>query len=329
MVILKITIYRVNDKITPLMSHGQERNDYSLVPRYQPPKLKSPIAPSPRSLKINPGCLHEGLTLSDYKPVDTELTYHHPSVVQYAKLSRSGKPVSFRFRDYMAIMSAYKFIQPEKIIIHTYGDIKGKYWGLMQKWNNNANTRIEVNKVQRVSKLGGKKVKFVEHEADYIKLQGLLKFGGVIIDSDVIMLNGTKLKQLQLISECVLAQEAEVVNIGFISCIKNSSFIRKWRNSYHTDFHPDSKDWTYNSANVPTDILLHGKVCYNMYLDYSICNNPGWAQAPKKWLKHNGVVWRSKTAAHYFTKRNFLYDDERLLDKDDSFGEMLRYVNNA
>ncbi len=275
---------------------------------------------------INPGCLHRSSDLSAYKPIDTGVVYHHPPVVQYAKLSKNGKPVSLTFRDYMAIMSAYKSLQPDRIIIHTYSDMEGKYWNLIQKWKTNPQIKVEVSRVQRLSKIGGKRVKSIEHEADYIKLQGLLKFGGVTSDFDVIIVNGTKIKQIQQISECVLTIDGDAINIGFSSCIKNSSLVRKWLDSYHNDFQPN--DWSYNSAGIPTK-MLQAEVCYNVYVDATICV-PRWSEAPAIWLVHNGLNWRSKTAAHYFSKHNyFKQDDESLLEKDNSFGEMLRYVNDA
>ncbi len=144
---------------------------------------------------VNPGCFHTkgGDILGKYKSVDTGTVYHNPSIVQYTKLSRGNRPTMLTFKDYMAILSAYKLIQPERIIIHTYGNIEGKYWDITQKWNK---TIVETSKAQRVSQIGGKSVSYIQHQADYIKLHGLLKFGGVISDFDVIVVNGTRLKQL-------------------------------------------------------------------------------------------------------------------------------------
>ena len=39
--------------------------------------------------------------------------------------------------------------------------------------------------------IGGKMVRYVAHEADYIRLEALLKVGGLISDFDVVVVNGT------------------------------------------------------------------------------------------------------------------------------------------
>ena len=39
--------------------------------------------------------------------------------------------------------------------------------------------------------IGEKMVRYVAHEADYIRLEALLKFGSLISDFDVVVVNGT------------------------------------------------------------------------------------------------------------------------------------------
>ena len=285
------------------------------------PSPASSTAAVSNSSYINPGCIKRKLTW--YLPVDTRTTYFHPPIVHYAKLSRSGF-VTLSFTDYMAVMSAYKFLLPQKILVHTYGNITGKYWDLTQSWTG---TSVEMNKVNRVTSFGGKRPSYIAHEADYIRLQNLLKYGGVISDFDVIVVNGTKLKEEQRMSECVLSREGEFVNIGFNSCIKNSSYIQMFIDSYQTDYNPRS--WVYNSGIKPTMILEDkNERCFNFYLDGTICLNPNAGRNKIKWLRPNGVDWRSKTAAHHFTKMGPDMNNEGLLKMNHSFGEMLNYVND-
>ena len=270
---------------------------------------------------VNPGCISR--KFHTYKPIDTGVVYQHPPVVQYAKLSTTNSPVSLTFMDYMAMMSAYRLLQPERIMIHTYTNIQGKYWDLAQKWEN---TIVEMNKVERVRSFGRSSYVQITHQADYTKLQGLLKFGGIVSDFDVIIVNGSKLKHMQRISECVLSGEGNHINAGFSSCVKNSSFIRAWIDTYHKDYRPD---WLHNSAFKPKDILeKNTEVCYNVYLVLDIATKPTYAKADKEWLAENGVEWEAKVAAHYFSKRIRQFD-ESVLKQGHSFGKMLRFVTNA
>ncbi len=185
---------------------------------------------------------------------------------------------------------------------------------------------MQWSQVPQLSHIGGKKIVSIEHKADYLKLQQLLKFGGVTADFDLLLVNGTRLKQLQKTSECILLQEGNTVCIAFNSCIKNSSFVQMWLDNYNTDFRPSL--WTYNSAAVPKNILLSNKeLCFNFHLDDTMCI-PDYSETTKYWLKHNGVDWRSKVGSHYYA-RFFKYVDEKTLHEDHSLGDIFRYVYYA
>lgn len=268
----------------------------------------------------NPGCTHK--LLGYYHPKRAPTVYHHPPLVHYAKFSYGAGTLSYR--DYMAMLSAYKFLKPKKIFIHSNVDFHGEYWDRTQKW---AGTSVVVNKVPRVSQLGGKHVHWVQHEADYIKLKQMLEHGGVTSDFDVLVVNGTKLREQQRVSECVLSLEGDIVSNGFNSCIKNSSLIRRVLEEYHKNYKPHL--WLYNCALYPTGVLQDkSKKCYNVYMDDTICIYPNVAQAPKWWLSRNGVDWRKKTAAHYFVKTGYPAN-ERILKADHSLAEVFRYVNDS
>ena len=268
--------------------------------------------------QTNPGCTYRRLKY--YVPQRAPTVYNHPPLVHYAKFA-SGKMTTLNYMEYMSMLSAYKFLKPERILIHTDVEIHGKYWDRTQGWSG---TTVEVNRVSRVGQFGGKRVRYVEHEADYVKLRQLYKYGGITSDFDVLIVNGTKLKEQQRVSECVLSREGNIVNIGFNSCIKNSSFIRLVLEGYETDYRPNS--WLHNSALLPTDILRDKqRKCFNVYLDGTICLNPNSAQASTWWLSPNGVDWRKKTVAHYFVKDGYPKNDE-LLKADHSLAELFRYV---
>ena len=273
---------------------------------------------TPTTDYINPGCtMSDPRRLRDFKPIQTSTVYHHPSIVHYAWF---GAKIELGFVYYVAMLSAYRFLKPEKIIIHSNVDIgHGKYWDLTQKWEG---TSVEINKVAMVSDLGGKRVSYVQHQGDYRKLSQLLEHGGVMSDFDVIILNGTRIQEAQRKSECFVSNEGNVVNIGFLSCVRNSSFIRKWLEVYHRDYRPNL--WVYNSGNVPTQILMDKSACHNMYLDNTICLRPNAGEARSWWLSSAyKVEWKGKTAAHHFLKG---LHDANILNAKHSFGELLRYV---
>ena len=274
---------------------------------------------------INPGCITR--KLNKYRTSRSETVYYHPPIVHYVKLStsRSTSAVQLSLRDYLAMMSAYKFLRPEKIFIHSNVKVNGKYFDRSQQWNG---TSVTVNKVDRKTHLNGKAVRYVQNAADYVKVSQVLEYGGLASDFDVIIINGTRLKEEQRNSECVIAEEGEIPNLGLVSCIKNSSLVKRWQDRYHNDYNPSS--WLYNAAFVPFDILTKDKsVCYNVHLEGTMCTNPNAGQAKTTWLKHDGVPhWRTKTAAHYYLRQSMLPPEVKLLHGDTSLSEMMQYVND-
>ena len=270
----------------------------------------------------NPGC--DTKDLNNYTAIHVGKVYHHPSIVHYAKLGSSV--MQLNFREYTSVLSVHKFIKPERIIFHTYAHgLSGQYWDKINSWKD---VQVEVNKLPRFSRIGGKEVKWVQHEADYVKLTMIYIYGGIGLDFDVIVINGTRLKYEQQLSECVLAGEIRYINGGFYSCIVNSSFIAKWLESYDKDYRPGN--WLHNVSYRPLHLLTDkdSDVCYNVHVDNTICVGPGWDRR-RAWLKHHGVKWRTKTAAHYFVKYGIPNDGEGLLKKSFSLAKLIKYVHNA
>ena len=273
---------------------------------------------------INPGCKKK--KLNAYRAVDTGRVYEHPSIVHFIKINRYGGTSSLNFREYTSVLSVYKFLKPEKMMFHVYSNkLAGKYWDLINDW---PGVKIEVNVVPEINRIGGKMVPYIQHEADYLKLKAVYKYGGLVQDFDVIIINGTRLKHQQRLSECVLSEEGEYINCGFYSCIKQSPYIARWIDSYDHDYRPQL--WLHNGSFKPKDFLLekHSDVCYNVHLDDTICIHPNWGKQ-REWLLKDGVNWRTKTAAHYFVKTNIPHDGEGLLNEHHSLAELIKYVHNA
>ena len=271
------------------------------------------------SSTFNPGCLGMNRSLHHYKAVNTGRLYHHPPLVHYVKLSMDA--IKLNFREYTAVLSVYKFLKPKKIIFYTYTDFYGKYWYQIKRFKN---VEIVHQKIPLVS-IAGQMVYWVQHLADYFKLSKVLEYGGLALDFDVIIVNGTRLKHEQSLSECVLAAEPQYINGGFYSCVKNSAFMSAWVESYRKDYRP--RKWLYNISFFPLKLLMEEKTCYNVHVDDTICNSPGWGTR-FRWLKRN-EVWRNKTAAHYFVKKDIPHDGEDLLKENFILAQMIRYVHDA
>ena len=109
--------------------------------------------------------------------------------------------------------------------------------------------------ISRISNFSDRSVTYIEHEADFHKIDAVLTHGGIFLDFDVLLINSTTLSQLQEGSECVMNVDAARLprigyfyNAGFFSCVKNSPFLALWKDNYFQDFKPYSI--LYNSGGL-------------------------------------------------------------------------------
>ena len=222
--------------------------------------------------------------------------YDHPNVVHYVKLT--DKDVGeITFQEFLSILSMHKFYTPSKIKIHTNAKkFVGKYWNLAQ----NLGSYIEIESADRLRFIGQKqRPYFITHEVDALKVDTIIKQGGIFTDFDVIMVNGTKLRSRQKLGECVIGSDTDPCTrlcAGFVSCVANSSFARDWREGYQQDYAPYL--WVYNAGTVPSNLLRCCPSCYDVYVDRTISLMNG----AQKWLEPNGIDWRSRSVIHYMNR---------------------------
>ncbi len=267
------------------------------------------------------------------KPKTTTQRYKHPNIVHYVKIAGDKETdTELKLLDYVSILSVDKYYKPDKIVIHSNKNVTGDIWSLV----NGLETAIEEQYIERSATIGRyKKPRAITHEADVHKLDIALREGGVVMDFDVIVLDGDNLRRQQVVSECVLGMERECTfaNSGFISCTPNTTLVRKWRASYEDDYRNTWPGYLYNSGEVPAKLLRDCPSCYDVYLDPEICMNPD-AGAPggpgpgrDPWKVKNGVQWQNKTVVHVLLHHLNVPKTNYLLNLwDCSYKELVMYI---
>ena len=242
--------------------------------------------------------------------------------MHYVYLSKSGSSPQLSFRQYLSVLSTHKFFKPKKILLHGNVVPSGRFWDLAVQ-----TTGVEYNHVERVRNIGGKTPVWVQHEADFVKQCQVLLHGGLALDFDVVILNGTKIREEQRRGECVLSGEnsCTYLNCGFYSCIKGARYLQDWREGYLKDFRPNL--WLYNCAFHPTD-LAKKKGVYEVVIEPDVAQWPSGSVCQEEWLgAGNKVKWRGKAAVHYFC-RGHVKDGEEILHMQNSLGEVFRHIYN-
>ncbi len=254
----------------------------------------------------------------------TDCVYRHPEIFHYVFYTRNAKDNVFGFREYLSLFSVDKFYKPEKIVIHCNNQpITGKYWEMLQ----NLSTPIEMQHMDRIPTIGKRKEKpgFIEHEADYMKIMSGLKDGGIYSDFDVIILNGSRLREMQRQSEVVIGRSddwCKEICIGFFSSVPSSPFMEKWLDSYENDY---KMEWTYNSGYVPSRLLANCSECYH---DITVDSHTSNWNTVNDWMKEGKLEWRQKAVAHYMNSGFMkpLKPPNEILNMSTPFSQMVKYV---
>ena len=253
--------------------------------------------------------------------------YKHPEVAHFVKFTAS-QDTELTFQEFISILSVHRFYKPEKIVIHTNAQcIIGKYWTLAKKLS----TRIELRYTGRITDVGNDKLRpdWITHEADILKVQTMLQEGGIFMDFDSVILNGTKLRATQRLAECVIGSDIDPCTrlcAGFMSCVPSSTFVEAWWKGYQENYVPNS--WIYNAGTVPSNILRSCTNCYDVYVDRTISN----ILLQKRWMEKNGISWKNKTAVHYINRIYELHSKDITPEAlfadlaDTSLGEMFKYI---
>ena len=265
---------------------------------------------------------------NEYQAIDqTALNQKQgPLIVHYVWLhDNTNKPQDFCFLDCMSVLSVMKFLKPDAIHLHTN---LPDFWPfdpcneLISNW-----TGVKLVNAKRRFVVGGKRIKRIEHEVDVLKLELVRDVGGVALDFDVFMVNGTKLRELLTVNPCVVCTENEPkLNAGFLACRKGAAYPQMLlQKSYAEDFRPDL--WIWNSGEVPHRLLAEHNT--TAYVAQDICNSPDWIHRVEFLSSSERKFdWRNRIAHHsYLHDRG--YTRETLKTANNSMADFLKWVLTA
>lgn len=158
----------------------------------------------------------------------------------------------FELYRYIAIKSAHDVNKPEKIYFHYYYEPYGQWWDKIKPI-------LTLEKVDIPTEIYGNKLWHYAHQSDVIRLQKLIKYGGIYLDIDTICLKS--FKDL-LHHQFVMGYQAEsnntniygLCNAVILSC-PNSTFALKWLDSYK-EFRSKGRDQYWDEHSVIKPLML-------------------------------------------------------------------------
>jgi glycosyltransferase involved in cell wall biosynthesis len=213
-----------------------------------------------------------------------------PSVVHYIfGLKKAREP--FGLVHYLAVASALNVLKPQRVIIHHgFGQPAGLYWDLVRD-------HVELKQARAVDEIFGNPVDDYAHKADLIRIEALMKYGGISLDLDVWVLR--PFDDL-LGNDFVMGQEGPprgrdgvigLCNAVILSSAK-SKFLKRWYNSYRS-FNGPQGDYqlpTLLAKQYPSEIAL---------LPYDRFFSPTWRHSTLKAMyAENTYGYASNYAVH-------------------------------
>lgn len=158
-----------------------------------------------------------------------------PNIIHYIWLGKD----KFDFMYFVSILSGYKKQHPCLIFLYYDTLPSGQWWNLLLLYVPNI---IPVN-VTPPSEIANKKILYVQHKSDILRLQILKEYGGIYLDTDQLLF--TSLDKFRN-RECTMGMAADgYLGSAVIVARKNSEFIRKWKDSYSA-YKPNA--WGENSV---------------------------------------------------------------------------------
>lgn len=158
-----------------------------------------------------------------------------PNVVHYIWFGN----IAFDFIYFVSFYSVHKYQKPCLILLYYEFLPSGKWWNLLRHIVHN----IVLVQVTPPTFISGKKIKFVQHKADIMRLIILKEYGGIYMDTDEYFLRpGDELRN----SNCTMGKAHDKsIGSALIYAEKGALFIEKWIDSYKNY---DPSKWGDNSV---------------------------------------------------------------------------------
>ncbi len=241
--------------------------------------------------------------LSSSSPFESENDNRIPSIVHFVVGQTDRKDADhryalsapFTFINYLNVLAARRQIRPDKIFVHYYEEPSSFWWNQTKQ---DPEIDVTLVKTRLVENIFGKSVDHHAHRSDIIRLEVIMKYGGIYFDTDVLALRS--FDPLFNLSDVVMAHQDDDLNTaatGVIIGKKNAVFLRRMYNAYQSF---SQTRWDQHSVRIPGQLAL---VYPNevMVLPTSTFYRPSYNEL-NKYFDSNDYDFSSSYASHLWNK---------------------------
>ncbi|XP_054157380.1 uncharacterized protein LOC128955733 [Oppia nitens] len=172
-----------------------------------------------------------------------------PNIVHYVVLDNPYMD----FSHYVSVLSVLRNQKPVSVVFHCNCDrLRGRYWEKLMSLSDSH--RLQLRSIVKPVFIFGKKLSSVYHQSDIVRIDIMMRFGGIFLDNDVYVVKSLDIFRKY---EFTIGWPLDE-NIGTQILIghKNARFPRLWYESYKK-YRPTR--WYYNAGQLPTQDILNPK----------------------------------------------------------------------
>ncbi|XP_015917631.1 uncharacterized protein [Parasteatoda tepidariorum] len=241
-----------------------------------------------------------------------------PNIVHYVNFDTKD----LNFIQVISIKAVVRNSAPEKIFIHcNCYSLFGKYWDMVKNIS-----ILEIKYKNKPTHVFGKLLSSVFHASDIARLQILMTYGGIFLDSDTYVIKSLNYYRR---FEMALGWPPDQ-NLGtqLLVAHKNARFLRLWFNSYR---YYRRERWYYNAGELPTTFILERMP----YLVHRVLYDFGIHNLVQMLYGVRSREWKDFHAIHLLVRhKNYLlpgdtvteFNEENIKHYNKTFGDMARLV---
>lgn len=192
--------------------------------------------------------------------------YKIPNIIHFIHISGYRK---FSFCNMLAVLSAYKKQNPEKLYLYyTEEENDNRWWNITKNY-------VTLVKIEPIREFKGIRLNYPQYQADIIRLQKLVEMGGIYLDTDILTLKSYDPLRTY---DCVLGGEGyldhveglntnDLSKIGSISnavimAEPNNRFIKEWLDIMPSKF--NHSVWAYHAVVLPKEMISEDKTLFHL-----------------------------------------------------------------
>ena len=241
-----------------------------------------------------------------------------PNIVHWIWIYHN--PKTMLFHHYVSALSAVRIQKPDRFFLWHNTRPTGQYWDMLVTEARSSGIEMVYKKTELPEKVFDQTLSGLEHKTDVQRLTAITTFGGIYMDSDVIILK--PLDPLFCYNVTLGLDTDRALFNGIIVAAPDAQFLHDWYDEYRT-YKPNV--WNYNSVQVPFKLWQRNPDL--IHVEHTTMNLPNWKET--KYI-YNAAVrydWSHNYCVHtWYRFHKEEYNHTSIMSVESTLGDMFRYV---